>query len=111
MGGLPVIQAGTSALFCAHWSIHFGFRQGGSAVVWVAGAAVARTAEVVAAANHEGRHDQYHQASEDQPVGAAAGTAPLAEGQAPEVAEDDDEGHVDGPAREVVSAIFVVPMP
>ena len=60
--------------------------------------------EVVAVADDDGGADEKEETCGYEGFGAAAGSAPLLEREAPEGGEEDDAGHVEGPAGEVVLA-------
>ena len=61
-------------------------------------------AEVVAVADDGGGRDQHQEAAGDQRFGSAAGASPFVQRDAPQGAEDDDAGHVQGPTGELVRA-------
>ena len=60
--------------------------------------------EVVAVAHDDGGADEKEETCRNEGLGAATGAAPFFEEEAPEGGEDDDAGHVEGPAGEVVLA-------
>ena len=62
--------------------------------------------EVVAVTYDDGGCDEKEEACGYQGFGATAGSAPLLEREAPEGGEENDAGHVEGPAGEVVPAHF-----
>src|SRR5882757_995573 len=63
--------------------------------------------EVASVTDNDSRADKQQQAAGDEEARAAAGVLPFLEGDTPEVGEDDDAGHVEGPTGEVVFAHLV----
>ena len=57
-------------------------------------------------ADHDGGKDEGENTRPDRGQGRGGNAPPFPEGQAPEVAADDDEGHVQGPTGEVIRAHF-----
>ncbi len=83
------------------------FVAGGSRLIGGDGGAAGLVGfEVVAVAYDDGGTDEKEEACGYQGFGAAAGSAPLLEREAPESGEEDDAGHVEGPTGEVISAHF-----
>src|SRR5512138_1363126 len=60
--------------------------------------------DIVPRPEDDRREDENDDADDDEPARRLARGLPLVETDPPEAAEGDDEGHVDGPAREVVLA-------
>src|SRR5512139_779020 len=60
--------------------------------------------QIIAGPDDDGREDEDEDAGDDQPARRPARGLPLVEIDPPQAAEGDDEGHVDGPAREVILA-------
>ena len=103
-GALAVVGVGA---LCGDAGLYGGeaFVAGGSGLVGGDGGVAGLVGfEVVAVADDDGGADEKEEAGGYQGFGAAAGSAPLFEGEAPEGGEEDDAGHVEGPAGEVVLA-------